>query len=143
MNIYLVQFINSLVLSSIVLLFTTFPSPSKANISQSEQFKVAADSLCTKMKTCMLNDIAQNKEEYPPQMAQMIEQMTQNMCASFYEFSELLEVNMIDEYGSAIKCIQSVEKQSCEAINEGLETAECKAFEKQLSQYSNEDKALQ
>ncbi len=97
-----------------------------------------ADSMrgyCNKIKQCAKAQMsAEDMQGMPAGMADMMQQAMDNMC-----------LGMVDNYDKAVKnhdlsepalaCYQSMEKQSCDAMQN--ETAACKRFGELADKYDN------
>lgn len=102
-------------------------------IVQADEFKEAADKLCSKMTSCIVEQMAA-EEDLSPQIKEMAGAMAKKMCSSLYKLEAVAEQSKLQE--SAIACFKSAEKQICSSLQDGFQTPECRDFEKLAEQYS-------
>ena len=95
-----------------------------------------ADSMrgyCNKMKQCAKAQMsAEDMQGMPAGMADMMQQAMDNMCLGMVDNYDKAVKNH-DLYEPALACYRSMEKQSCEAMQD--ETAECKRFGELADKY--------
>lgn len=93
--------------------------------------------LCEKIKTCALEQIAQ--EDFTPEMRQMMEPMLNGMCARVQ--NQVTDVPTGHPlYGPALACMKSMEELSCADLRDGdtVKTPACEAYEKEAEKYDTE-----
>ncbi len=97
-----------------------------------------ADSMrgyCNKIKQCAKAQMSEeDMQGMPAGMVAMMQQSLDSMCLGMVESYDKAVKNH-DLYEPALACYQSMEKQSCDAMQD--ETAECKHFEKLAEKYDN------
>ena len=97
-----------------------------------------ADSLkgyCNKMKQCAKAQMSEeDMQGMPAGMMAMMQQSLDNMCLGMVESYDKAVKNH-DLYEPALACYQSMEKQSCDAMED--ETAACKRFGELADKYGN------
>ena len=97
-----------------------------------------ADSMrgyCNKIKQCAKAQMSEeDMQGMPAGMVAMMQQSLDSMCLGMVESYDKAVKNH-DLYEPALACYQSMEKQSCDAMQD--ETAECKRFEKLAEKYDN------
>ena len=90
---------------------------------------------CEKMKQCAKAQMSVvDMQGMPEGMMQMMEQSLNSMCAGMVESYDKAVKNH-DLYEPALACYQSMEKQSCEAMQN--ESPECQRFGKLADKYGN------
>jgi hypothetical protein len=97
--------------------------------AHSDDLTTAAMELCEKVKSCAMTQVAE--EDLTPEVRQMMEPMLDNMCADMRNtMGEVPAGHPL--YQPALACMRSMEDLSCEMMQDpqGMETPECKAYEK-------------
>jgi hypothetical protein len=95
--------------------------------SFADDFKDAADKLCNKITMCITQEVSAS-DDLPPEMKQMVTIMAQKACASLYDQKDALKDNK--HIKAAAACFNSAAEKSCDSLDKGLETPECKALNK-------------
>ncbi|GAB2680952.1 hypothetical protein GCM10027170_08810 [Aliiglaciecola aliphaticivorans] len=126
---YIVKQQGSIMLRSITLI--TFFSTMLPSVTFAENIEEASIRLCDHIKVCVKEKMVAS-DEVPPEMRAMVDGMVDNMCKS------MMDVNAVKgnaEYeDSAIACIDSITKLSCEEIENAGQTPACVTFETELSE---------
>ena len=96
---------------------------------RSDDIVDAALSLCEKVKSCAMEQIAE--EDLTPELRQMMQPMLDSMCTNMQDKVEAVPSGHA-MYAPAVACMRSMEALSCEMMQdqEQMRTPECEAYEK-------------
>lgn len=98
-------------------------------------FNAAFNKVCNKTKQCAMAEL-RGDASVPPEMVKMVESSMIGMCQGIKDgFHPQLFAGHKHIMDAATACLQSMEKQSCDAMNSGNETEACKKYNKLAEKY--------
>lgn len=101
--------------------------------SHADDLADASNAMCAKMQQCITQQLNQPGTEMSPQMRQMVESMTAQMCDNLLDTSQVSSYH--DLYQPAVDCMNSMSKLSCDALQDDPQTPQCTIYQELAEAY--------
>ncbi len=102
--------------------------------AHSNEFENELNAFCEKTKACA---IAEMERSMPPELREMAMGMISGVCVGITQsYQSVLQSKYSELVDAATSCMKSMNKLSCEQLEESSETSECKEFERLSEKYS-------